>query len=83
MSAAAEPETDTARRDRLYVESNVVTGVDWRNRVSDAPADARSLGTMESNGDKAHGEPDEEAGCELDYTWGTPNGQGDPAESER
>ena len=37
---------------RLYVESNVVAGVDWRNRVSDAPADARSLGTMESNGDK-------------------------------
>ena len=37
---------------RLYVESNVVTGVDWRNRVSYAPADARSLGAMESNGDK-------------------------------
>ena len=52
MSAAAESETDTARRDRLYVESNVVIGVDWRNRVSDAPADARGLGTMESNGDK-------------------------------
>ena len=52
MSAAAEPETDTARRDRLHVESNVVTGMDWRNRVSDPPSDARSLGTTESNGDK-------------------------------
>ena len=52
MSAAAESETDTACRDRLYVESNVAIGVDWRNRVSDAPADARGLGTMESNGDK-------------------------------
>ena len=52
MSAASEPETDTARRDRLYVESNVVNGVDWRNRVPDAPPDARGLGTMESNGDK-------------------------------
>ena len=52
MSAAAESETDTARRDREYVESNVSSGVDWRNRVSNAPADARGLGTMESNGDK-------------------------------
>ena len=52
MSAATEPETDTARRDRLYVESNVSNGVDWRNRVPNAPPDARGLGTMESNGDK-------------------------------
>ena len=52
MSAADDPETDTARRDRLYVESNVSNGVDWRNRVPNAPLDARALGTMESNGDK-------------------------------
>ena len=83
MSAAAEPETDTARRDRAYVKSNVVTGVDWRNRVSAHPSDARSLGTMESNGGQAHGESDEEAGYELDDTWSTPNGQTDPNESER
>ena len=52
MSAAEEAETKTATRDRLYVESNTSNGVDWRNRVPNAPADARSLGTMESNGDK-------------------------------
>lgn len=52
MSSASEPETDTARRDREYVESNVSSGVDWRNRVPNAPPDARGLGTMESNGDK-------------------------------
>ena len=52
MSAAAPPETTTAFRDREYVESNLVNGVDWRNRVPNAPSDAQSLGTMESNGDK-------------------------------
>ena len=41
-----------AHRDREYVESNVSTGMDWRNRVPNAPPNARSLGTMESNGDK-------------------------------
>ena len=30
----------------------MVNGVDWRNRAHTVPADARSLGTMESNGDK-------------------------------
>ena len=52
MSAAPQCETDAERRYRRYVESNATTGVDWRNRVSNAPADARSLGTTESNGDK-------------------------------
>ena len=52
MSAAMAAETKRANRDREYVESNMVNGVDWRNRVPDAPPDARSLGTMESNGDK-------------------------------
>ncbi len=52
MSAAVPAETTTAIRDREYVESNLRGGVDWRNRVPNAPPDARSLGTMESNGDK-------------------------------
>ena len=52
MSAAVPAETTTAIRDREYVESNLSVGVDWRNRVPNAPPDARSLGTMESNGDK-------------------------------
>ena len=52
------------------------------------PGVRRSSGRSESgyHGEQwrqAHGEPDEEAGYELDYTWGTPNGQGDPAEWER
>ena len=49
---AADAETDSAIRNRLYLESNVSNGVDWRIRVPDAPRDARSLGMMESNGDK-------------------------------
>lgn len=52
MGAAEEASTPTAIRDRLYAESNISNGVDWRNRVLNAPADARSLRTMESNGDK-------------------------------
>ena len=52
MSAAVPAETTTAIRDREYVESNLSNGVDWRNRVPNAPPDARSLGAMESNGDK-------------------------------
>ena len=52
ISAAMAAETKRAIRDREYVESNMVNGVDWRNRVPNAPPDARSLGTMESNGDK-------------------------------
>ena len=52
MSAAEPAETATAAANRRYVLSKLTDGVDWRNRVSDAPADARSLGTMESNGDK-------------------------------
>ena len=51
-SAAAPAETRTVAKDRRYVEHNVVAGIDWRNRVTTAPPDARSLGTMESNGDK-------------------------------
>ena len=52
MSAAEPAETPTASRDREYVHSNVTTGMDWRNRICNTPAHARSLGTMESNGDK-------------------------------
>ncbi len=52
MSAAMAADTKWATRDREYVESNMVNGVDWRKRVPNAPPDARSLGTMESNGDK-------------------------------
>ena len=52
MSAAEAVEGKTAIRNREYVESNISNGVDWRNRVPNAPSDARSLGTMESNGDK-------------------------------
>ena len=52
MKEAAPAQTRTSARDRRYVEHNVVAGVDWRNRVSYVPKDARSLGTMESNGDK-------------------------------
>ena len=51
-SSAPPAQTKMAHRDREYVESNVSTGMDWRNRVPKAPPDARSLGTMESNGDK-------------------------------
>lgn len=52
MSAAVPAETTTTIRDREYVESNLVNGVDWRRCVPNVPPDARSLGTMESNGDK-------------------------------
>ena len=52
MCAAVAAETSGAAGYREYVESNLVNGVDWRNRVSNAPPEARSLGTMESNGDK-------------------------------
>ena len=52
MSSAPPVQTKMAHRDREYVESKVVTGMDWRNRVPNAPPDAWSLGTMESNGDK-------------------------------
>ena len=52
MSAAPQCETKAEGEYRRYVESNATTGVDWRNRVSCVPSDARSLGTMESNGDK-------------------------------
>ena len=52
MSAAEVAEGKTAIRNREYVHSNVSIGTDWRNRVPNAPPDARGLGTMESNGDK-------------------------------
>ena len=52
MSAAVPAETATASRDREYLESNISNGVDRRNRVPNAPSDARSLGTIQSNGDK-------------------------------
>ena len=52
IAQAAPAETNSAVKNRKYTENNVVVGVDWRNLVPDAPVDARSLGTMESNGDK-------------------------------
>ena len=52
MSAAVPAETATASRDREYLEANISNGVDRRNRVPNAPSDARSLGTIQSNGDK-------------------------------
>ncbi len=52
MSSAPPCETKTEGSQRKYVESNVSAGVDWRNRVCGVGSDARSLGTMESNGDK-------------------------------
>lgn len=52
MGAAEVAESKTAIRNREYVRSNVSIGMDWRNRVPNAPPDARGLGTMESNGDK-------------------------------
>ena len=52
MSAAEPAGSTTVSMDREYVKSNMSNGVDWRNRVSNAPIDARSLGTTESNGDK-------------------------------
>jgi hypothetical protein len=37
---------------RAYVEVHIRKGIDWRHRVAQVPCGARSLGTMESNGDK-------------------------------
>ena len=83
MSAAVPAETTTAIRDREYVESNLRGGVDWRNRVPNAPPDARSLGNHGIQRGQAHREPNEEAGYELDDTGSAPYGQSDPVESER
>ena len=83
MSAAVPAETTTAIRDREYVESNLRGGVDWRNRVPNAPPDARSLGNHGIQRRQAHREPNEEAGYELDDTGSAPYGQSDPVESER
>ena len=83
MSAAVPAETTTAIRDREYVESNLSNGVDWRNRVPNAPPDARSLGAMESNGDKLTANRMKKAGYELDYTRSASYVQSDPVESER
>ena len=41
-----------ASKARAYVQARVSTGADWQVRVKDVPDGARSLGTMESNGDK-------------------------------
>ena len=49
----AEPVTTKgASKARAYVQARVSTGADWRVRIEDVPDGARSLGTMESNGDK-------------------------------
>lgn len=45
-------ESKNALKAKMYVEANILKGKDWRNRVQGVPSDARSLGTMESNGDK-------------------------------
>ena len=84
MSSAVPAETATASRDREYVESNISHGVDWRNRVPNAPSDARSLGTMESNGDKLIANRMKKRGMSWTIRGanGT-NGQDDPTESER
>lgn len=37
---------------RAYVEAHICKGIDWRHRGAQVPSGARSLGTMESNGDK-------------------------------
>ena len=44
--------TKGASKARAYVQARVSTGADWRVKVTDVPDGARSLGTMESNGDK-------------------------------
>ena len=41
-----------ASKARAYVQARVSTGADWRVKMTDVPDGARSLGTMESNGDK-------------------------------
>ena len=82
VSTAPPAETARAHRARAYVESNLVHGIDWRNRVPEAvPKGARGLGTMESNGDKLI--PYEEEGYELDHTWSAPHGKGDPTGAQR
>ena len=88
MRAAEAAESATAVKDGLCVESNMTSGVDWRNRVPNAPPDARSLGTSESWNDgvqrgQAHGETEEEAWYQLDHTRRQPDGLDDPAESQR
>ncbi len=83
MSSAPPAQTKMAHRDREYVESNVSTGMDWRNRVPKAPPDARSLGNHGEQRGQAHREPNEEAGYELDHTGSASNGQGDPVGPER
>ena len=42
MSAAEAVEGKTAIRNREYVESNISNGVDWRNRVPNAPGRSES-----------------------------------------
>ena len=83
MSAAVAAETKTAIRDREYIESNLVNAMDWRNRVPNAPPGRSRSGNDGIERRQAHGEPDEEAGHELDHTRGESNGQDDPAESKQ
>ena len=49
ISAAPSAQTQKEISNRRHVESNVVCGVDWRNRGRWVPETARSLGTMECN----------------------------------
>lgn len=52
MDEAAPTDSKATHKARRYVKANVIKGVDWRNKMEEVPVDARSLGTMESNGDK-------------------------------
>ena len=67
-SSAPPAQTKMAHRDREYDESNLRGGVDWRNRVPNAPPDARSLGNHGEQRGQAHCEPHEEPEYELDHT---------------
>ena len=50
MSAAPPAETATAIRDTEYVESNMVNGVDWRNRAHIVPQTLGAWGLWSPTG---------------------------------
>jgi hypothetical protein len=53
LLAGAEPSSSKGvAKARAYVEAHIHQGMDWRQRAGVVPQGARSLGTMESNGDK-------------------------------
>ena len=83
MSAAEAVEGKTAIRNREYVESNISNGVDWRNRVPNAPSGRSESGYYGVQRGQAHSQQNEEAGDELEHTRSEPDGQDDPAVQER